>query len=128
MKRGNRSGIIDQMEEMAQQAKEYSDLQLYLFKLKMTESLSLLFSKLIYSIILIVILATAAIFTLSAGAKFIGELLNSEAMGTLIVVAILLSISLILYLKRGKFMVNRMVKLISSLLLDQNSKESYHGK
>lgn len=124
MKSGKREGVVEQIEEMAQEAKNYSDLQLYLFKLKMSETLSLLLSKFIFAVTLFIVVVAALIFALSAASHYIGELLNSEGAGALIVAALLLLLSIIIYIRRGKFFLNSIVKTVSSTILESEDKSN----
>ena len=76
--------VIDDLKELKDATKEYTDAQIHYFKLQLVENLSLLFSRLI-SNFTVVFLALFAILLFSMSLSFfMGDLLNSNALGFLI--------------------------------------------
>ena len=116
-------GPITKLEELASSAKEYADLKIDSLKLKMVENLSVLFSKVLYALILFFLLGIAVAFLASAFSSYIGKLLDSATAGQLITAAIFIFISIILYMRRRKLFTNSMVSMFMQMFFEINQKE-----
>jgi len=113
---------IENLETLAGSAKEYIDMRINAFKLKIVENLSLLFSKIIYALLLIVILGISAALIASALSWYLGDLLNSRATGSLITAGIFILLAIIIILKRKKLFINTMVKMFIPIFFEPANK------
>ncbi len=122
------TGPVGKLENLADSAKEYLDMRLDAIKLKMVDSLSVLFSKIVYAALLIISLGIAVAFMASAFSWWLADLLESKAAGTLITAGVFLLISFILYLRRDKLFINSLVTLFSRMFFEQGNKTSQGDK
>ncbi|MDP3437692.1 MAG: hypothetical protein Q8S04_10650 [Bacteroidales bacterium] len=118
------TGPVGKLENLADSAKEYLDMRLDAIKLKMVESLSVLFSKIVYAALLIISLGIALAFMASAFSWWLGDLLESKAAGTLITGGVFLLIAFILYLRRDKLFINSLVTMFSKMFFEPGEKTS----
>ena len=112
------SGTKDSFENLTDTAKEYLDMRIDALKLQLVHHLSILFAKIVYIIIILICGGIAAAFFAAALSSYIGELLNSEAAGTLITGGIFVLIIFILYLKRKTIFTTSMVKMFSKMFFE----------
>ncbi|MFA6769985.1 MAG: phage holin family protein [Bacteroidales bacterium] len=120
-KNEEKSEPIGNLKNLSSSAKEYMDMHIDSFKLRMVESLSQLFSKIVYTLILIVILGIAAAFIASALSWFLGDLLNSRIAGTLITAGIFILLAVVIVLRRKKLLLDSMVKMFIPLFFEPNN-------
>lgn len=113
---------VGNLETLANSVKEYIDMRIDSFKLRMVESLSLLFSKIIYALLLIVILGIAAALMASALSWYLGDILNSRAAGSLITAGIFILLAIVIILKRKTFFINTMVKMFIPIFFEPTNK------
>ena len=118
MKNKEESGPIGKIENLAGNTREYIDMRIDSLKLKMVESLSILFSRILYAIILVLLLGSAFAFLAAAFSSWMSEITGSPIIGPLITASLFLIIALILFIKRKRFFVNRMVELFISLFFN----------
>jgi len=118
------TGPVGNLENLAGSAKEYLDMRLDAIKLKMVESLSVLFSRILYATLLIIFLVFALAFMASSFSWWLGDLLGSKAAGALITGGVSLLIALILYIRRGKLFINSLVAMFSKMFFEQGDKTS----
>jgi hypothetical protein len=117
-------GPVGKFENLADSVKEYLDMRLDAIKLKMVESLSVLFSKIVYAALLIISLGIALAFMASAFSWWLGDILESKAAATLITGGVFLLIAFILYLRRDKLFINSLVTMFSKLFFEPGEKTS----
>lgn len=115
------TGPIGNLENLAGSAKEYMDMRIDSFKLKMVESLSLLFSKIVYVLLLIVVLGIAVALLASALSWYLGELLNSRAIGALITAGVFILFAIVIILKRKNLLIDSMVKMFIPMFFEKNN-------
>jgi hypothetical protein len=124
-KQKEEKGPASRAENLAGSAKEYADLQIDAMKLKMAENLSVLFSKILYSVTLLILLGIATAFLASAFSWYIGDLLNSKAAGALTTASLFVLFAFVVFLKRKTFFIDSMVRLFISMLFETtNQKEN----
>lgn len=115
------SGPLGNLENLTGSAKEYLDMRLDSFKLKMVENLSLLFSKILYTLLLIIILGIAAAFMASALSWYLGDLLNSRVAGSLIVAGVFILLALVILYNRKKILLDSMVKMFIPMFFESDT-------
>lgn len=115
------SGPAGNLENLASSAKEYMDMRIDSLKLRMVESLSLLFSKIIYALLLIILLGIASAFMASALSWYLGELLNSRVWGALITAGIFILLAMVIVFKRRKLLIDSMVKMFIPMFFESNN-------
>lgn len=118
MKSKDESGPIGKIENLAGNTREYIDMRIDSLKLKMVESLSILFSRILYAIILVLLLGSAFAFIATAFSTWMSELTGSSIIGMLITASLFIILAFLLFLKRKRFFVNRMVELFISLFFN----------
>ena len=112
------------LDELYSSLKEYLDLRIKEGKLSMTESLAVLFSRLIVFILAVITGAVAFAFFAFAFSQWIGTLLHSQALGALITGGIFLVAAIILIALRHKLFTDSMVKLLIGMFFKNNGNES----
>ncbi|MBN2164935.1 MAG: phage holin family protein [Marinilabiliaceae bacterium] len=75
--------IIDDVNELKNAAKDYTDAQIHYFKLQIVENLSSLFSGMIFKIILTLLSLFAALLCSMALSFYLGNIFNNIALGFL---------------------------------------------
>ena len=95
---------------------EYFNIRLRLWKLNIIESLSKAIGAIILAIVLFCVLLTGMIFVSASIAIAIGHLLNSLALGTLIVSILYILIAWIIYANRRRWVLDPLVRLISDII------------
>ena len=121
-------GPIGNFENLTDSAREYLDMRIDSFKLRVVESLSKLFSKILYVLILIIILAIAVALTASALSIYIGRLLNSEALGSIITAGGFILLATIVILKRKTLFTDSMVKMFIPLFFENENTTKRENK
>lgn len=120
-KNNEETGPVGNLENLASSAKEYMDMRIDSLKLRMVESLSSLFSKIVYVILLIILLGIATASMASALSWYLGDLLNSRAMGALITGGIFILVAIILIIKRKRFLIDSMVKMFVPMFFESDN-------
>lgn len=115
------SGPLGNLENLAGSAKEYMDMRVDSFKLRTVESLSSLFSKVIYALLLIILLGIAAAFMASALSWYLGDLLNSRATGALITAGIFILLAMVVILKRKRLLIDSMVRMFIPMFFESDN-------
>jgi Zn-dependent protease with chaperone function len=116
-------GPATRVENLAGSAKDYAEMRIDAFKLRLTEKLSLLFSRIVFSLILVVLLGIACAFLASALSLYIGDLIGSKAAGSLITASIFMVLAIVVYLNRKKFFLDSMVRLFVSIIFENENEE-----
>ncbi len=111
-KESKNNGPIDKAEDLVSSYREYVDLKIESIKLKLIESLSKLFSRLLFVIIFIMLIGAAIAYLSSSFSWWIGDILGSKALGSLITAAIFLLFAIILFFKRKIFLLDSIVKMM----------------
>lgn len=109
------------LENLTGYVKEYVDMRIDSFKLRMVENLSILFSKIVYALLLIILLGVAIAFMASALSWYLGDLLNSRAAGALITSGIFILFAIIVVIKRKKLLIDSMVKMFIPMFFEHNN-------
>lgn len=112
------------LEELYGSLKEYLDLRINEGKLTLTESLAILFSRLIVFILVVITGAVAFGFFAFAFSCWLGELLHSQPLGALITGSIFLVAVIVLILFRKRMFTDSMVKLLISMFFKTKGDES----
>lgn len=112
------------LEELYTSLKEYLDLRISESKLSLTESLAVLFSRLIVFILIVITSAVAFGFFAFAFSQWIGTLLHSPALGALITGAIFMVGVVILIIFRKRLFTDSMVKLLIGMIFKNRGDES----
>ena len=89
--------VIDDMKELKDATKEYTDAQIHYFKLQLVENLSLLFSRLISNFTFVFLALFAILLCSMSLSFFMGDILNSNALGFLIGGSVFISLIVIFY-------------------------------
>lgn len=112
------------LEDLYASLKEYLNMRIDEAKLSLSESLAVLFGKIILFVLLAIIGAIAFGFLASAFSDWMGTLLGSKALGALITGGAFLLLMLIVYLFRNKLFTDGMVRMFINMLF----KNSGDGK
>lgn len=110
-------------DELYSSLKEYLDLRINEGKLSLTESLAVLFSRLIVFILTVITGAVAFGFFAFAFSQWIGSLIGSQALGALITGGIFLIVVIILIVFRNKLFTDSMVKLLIGMFFKNHNNE-----
>ncbi|MFA6879470.1 MAG: hypothetical protein WCQ81_04185 [Bacteroidales bacterium] len=115
-------------EGLASSVKEYINMKIDQFTLKGVEDISIVSSKVI--LILIYVMLGVVILQLIGFALsyFIGELLDSTAMGFLIVGGVFIIAFLAVFLLRKKLFTNSIVKMFINMFFNNNKEENYFNE
>lgn len=116
-------GPATRIENLAGSAKDYAEMRIDAFKLRLTEKLSILFSRIIFSLIILILLGIACAFLASALSLYIGDLIGSKAAGSLITASFFILLAIIAYLMKKKFLLDSMVRLFVSIIFDNENEE-----
>ena len=128
MKRGKEeTGPVGNLENLVDGTKEYFDMRIDAVKLQLVENLSILFSKILFYVIVIILTCIGVAFFASALSWWIGGMLGSQAAGNLITGGIVLLIALFLLLLRKKLFINSMVATFSRMFFEPSDK-NYNSK
>ena len=111
------------LEELYGSLKEYLDLRINEGKLTLTESLAILFSRLIVFILVVITGAVAFGFFAFAFSCWLGELLHSQPFGALITGSIFLVAVIVMILLRKRLFTDSMVKLLISMFFKTKGDE-----
>lgn len=112
------------LEDLYASLKEYLNMRIDEAKLSLSESLAILFGKIILFVLLTVIGAIAFGFLATAFSNWIGALLDSKALGALITGGVFILLMFIIYLFRNKLFTDSMVRMFINMLF----KNSDDGK
>lgn len=115
--------LKDSFEDLFSSVKEYIELRKDGAKLRMAENLTLLSSRFISLLIMVLLGAIAVGFLSIALSSWLSELLNSPVLGPLITGGVLLLLLLMVFLRRERLFSNSLVKMFIKLLF---SKEDRH--
>ncbi|MFA7116908.1 MAG: hypothetical protein WC140_06760 [Bacteroidales bacterium] len=110
-------------EDSLDSIKEYVDLKIDEKKLILTKNLAILFNKIIYFFIIILVIGLAIGFLSSFLSQWINSLLNSNDLGTLIVGGFFILIGIIVFLFRKKLFTNSMVKMFINMFFNNKEDE-----
>lgn len=122
------TGPAGKLENLADGAKEYLDMRVDSLKLQMVEHLSVLFSKILFAVIMIILLGVGVAFLASAFSWWIGGLLESQAAGNLITGGIVLLMSLVVFARRKKLFINSMITMFSHMFFESKNKNSWEDE
>ncbi len=111
-------------DELYVSLKEYLDLRINEGKFSVTESLAVLFSRLIVFVLAVITGAVAFGFFAFAFSQWIGTLLGSPALGALITGGIFLLAVIILIIFRKSLFTDSMVKLLIGMIFKNEKDES----
>ena len=120
MVKEDEKGALDTLQESV---REYLNLRIDDYKLRGVENLSVLFNKIIFTIIAVVLGGVAVQLLSLALGYLIGELIGSVAAGFFIMGIIVAIALFVLYLKRDKLFITQLIKLFIKLFFD-NEKNS----
>lgn len=112
------------LDELYSSLKEYLDLRINESKLSLAESLAVLFSRMIVFVLAVITGSVAFTFIAFAFSEWIGALLNSQALGSLITGGIFLIAVIILVLLRKRLFTDSMVKLLIGMIFKNRGNES----
>lgn len=111
------------LDELYSSLKEYLDLRINESKLSLAESLAILFSRLIVFVLAVITGAVAFAFFAFAFSQWIGDLLNSQALGSLITGGFFLFAVIILVIFRKRLFTDSMVKLLIGMIFKNRGNE-----
>ncbi|MBO7248690.1 MAG: phage holin family protein [Bacteroidales bacterium] len=111
------------LDELYGSLKEYMDLRINEGKLSLTESLAILFSRLIVFVLAVITGAIAFAFFAFALSQWIGTLLHSQALGSLITGSIFLVAVIVLVIFRKRLFTDSMVKLLIGMIFKNRPDE-----
>lgn len=110
-------------DELYSSLKEYLDLRINEGKLSLTESLAVLFGRILVFTLVLFSGALAFGFFAIAFSDWIGTLLNSQALGALITGGIFLLVMTVLLIFRKRLFTDSMVKLIINVMFNNTRKD-----
>ncbi len=117
--------LIDNLRKLPGEFKALVEKRIELFTLEVGERISSLFAHAIYRIMGIVFIALGLILVLFAAANFVGNMLQSDSLGFLIVATPILVLGLLFFFRRPRSMViafrNKMLQQFLQDLTDQMS-------
>ncbi len=117
--------LINKLRKLPGEFKSLFEKRIELFTLEMGERIAGLFAHAIYRIIGIVFLALGLILVLFAAANFVGDMLENEGLGFIIVAAPVLILGLLFFLRRPRSMViSARDKMLQQFLQDMSDQIS----
>jgi uncharacterized membrane protein YqjE len=126
--------LIDNLKKLPGELKSLFEKRIELFTIEVGERISNLVTHAIYRLTGVAFLALGLILVLFAASNFVGDLLDNEGLGFIIVSAPILIIGILLFLRRPRFMVNATRdKLLNQFLKDlaeqiSNIEPDFNGK
>ncbi len=113
----------NRFEETAQDALEYCRLQVEAVKLRALATLATLFNN-IFSVLVLVVTVSIALFFLAVALTLIlAQATGSLLCAVLIICALFLIVSIVIYALRKKLIVNPLVKMLSKLMFGNDKEE-----
>lgn len=116
--------LLDRIKKLPGEIRLLIEKRIELYMIEFGEKFSQGFAKAVAAIVSILVFGVAIIFGLFALAYFIGDLLDSYASGFAVVTALLLVISLVLYLLSPELIEEKVHERIASVFLDDAQSES----
>lgn len=109
--------------KFSQNAKEYLQMRYDLLRLELLEKLSLIVSLVLLIVIGIVFLLSSLMYASLAFVFYLKGIWGSAVPGFLIMCAVLLVITALLFVMKEKWFVNPLIKQLSSILFKDSDKE-----
>lgn len=106
------------LDNLRDTAQEYINLKIDDYKLRGVENLSVLFNKIIFALIAIVLGGVAVQLIALAIGYMIGELIGSVAAGFFIMGAVVLIVLVFIYIRRNRLFMSQLVKLFIKLFFE----------
>lgn len=112
------------LDELYSSIKEYLDMRLTEGKLSLTEGLSIIFSRVIVFVLISLAGAIACEFLAMSLSRWLGGVLHSELLGTLITGGIFVIVAVVLFIFRKRLFNDSMVRFFVSVLFKDKKDES----
>ncbi|HAC15460.1 MAG TPA: hypothetical protein DCE78_05875 [Bacteroidetes bacterium] len=116
--------LLDRLKKLPSEIRLLIEKRIELYVIEFGEKFSNGFSKAIASILSFVVFGLAIIFALFAAAFFIGDMLDSYAIGFSVVAAFLLVVGLVVYLLSPELIEVKVRESIASVFLDNDNPNS----
>lgn len=118
--------LLNNLKKLPAELKKLMEKRIELFSLEIGERISRLITNALYRVVGVIFLSLGMILVLFAAANFVGELLNSDGLGFIVVAAPILILGLLFATLRPRFMVtatrNRMLQQFMTGLGEQIGK------
>jgi len=108
--------IADNISEVIDASRKYIEANLKLIKLSLLERLSKVVSLIISSTLVMLAGALFVLFLSLSAAMFIGDLLQSQALGFLIMAFIFLLLVIFLWIKRKTLVINPVIRSLNNII------------
>lgn len=115
--------ISDNISDVIDASRKYIETNLKLFKLSLLERLSKVVSLLISVTLVLLAGALFLIFLSLAAAVYIGDLLQSQALGYLIIAFIFLILVIFLWIKRKTLVIDHVIQNLNDIIFDDDRHE-----
>lgn len=115
--------IADNISEVIDASRKYVEANLKLFKLSLLERLSKVVSLIISTTLVMMVGSLFVLFLSLSIAVFIGDLLNSRALGYLVMALFFLLIVIFLWIKRKTLVINPVIRSLNDIVFTDDEKE-----
>lgn len=117
-KRGSFGAPLEHIENIAEETKNYIELKFDHLKLKIVETLSSLLSTLAFATIFLLLIFGAVAFLATALSNYIGQLLDSKTLGSLITALLFVFCAIALFLFRKRVFKGVFIRLLSTQIVE----------
>ncbi len=115
--------IADNVSEVIDSSRKYIRASLKLLKLSFLERLSQVVSLIISTTLVIMAGALCLLFLSLSAAKYVGEILQSQAMGYLIMALFFFFLAIILWIKRKTVVINRVIRNLHEIVFKDDDRD-----
>lgn len=119
---------MGRVEQSFRDLKEYAALRVESFRLSLIENLATLFNSLFGIFVLSVLIGIAIIFFAIALTWLLGIALGSVLLAIVLMGCLFLLLAIIIYLVRGKLIINQSVRLLSRMIDNMSQKHPDYEK
>ena len=119
---------MGRVEQSFRDLKEYAALRVESFRLSLIENLATLFNSLFGIFVLSVLIGIAIIFFAIALTWLLGIALGSVLLAIVLMGCLFLLLAVIVYLVRGKLIINQSVRLLSRMIDNMSQKHKDYEK
>ncbi|NVO19170.1 MAG: phage holin family protein [Bacteroidetes bacterium] len=117
-----KSYLEENVTEAVDATRKYVEAYIKLFKLELLERLSRVVSLVITNTLILMVAALFVLFLSLSAAIFIGHLMHSMELGFLIMSALFLMLIAVIWVFRGKLLLNPVIKSLNSILFSEDEK------
>lgn len=103
--------------------KKYLELQKEFVKLDITEKLTVILTMMLVVAVLLMLGSIALLFLTFALASYLGDLLDSPALGFTLVAAIVLLLIFIFYFNKNRMVIQPLARFMTQLIIDRDDND-----